>query len=120
MPDPPNYAFEPQSPRDSGCMRMVLAGLLGVVAGVLLTIVVEAAVLPGLFDRVRDFINRKPVAEAPPPTSKPAPKELEEQIQRDGDPAREMREEMEDLVRQRQEELERDLKSQQKAVEGNK
>ena len=116
MPDPPNYAFEPQSPRDSGCMRMVLAGLLGVVAGVLLTIVVEAAVLPGLFDRVRDFVSRKPVAEAPPPT----PKELEEQIQRDVDAAREMKEEIEEAVRQRQEELEKDLKSQQKAVEGNK
>lgn len=112
MPEPPSYALEPQSPRDSGCLRMVLAGLLGVVAGVLLTIVVEARVLPGLFDRVHDFFNRKPVAEAPPPL----PEELEEQVKRDVEAVREM----EELVRQRQKELEEDLKSQQKAVEGNK
>ena len=107
MPEPPSYAFEPQSPRDSGCFRMVLAGLLGVIAGVLLTITVEAAILPGLFDRVHDFFNREAAVKPPPPV----PKE---------DPVREMEEEMKEMVRQRQEELEKDLKEQQKAIDGNK
>jgi hypothetical protein len=110
MPDPPNYAFEPQSPRDSGCMRMVLAGLLGVVVGVLLTIVVEARVLPGLFDRVRDVFSRKPLAEAPPPL----PSDYEEEQERHVKAVREM----EEMVRQKQEELRKDLKKHQEEVEG--
>ena len=112
MPEPPSYAFEPQSPRDSGCFRMVLAGLLGVIAGVLLTITVEAAILPGLFDRVHDFFNREAVVKAPPPL----PKKLEEEQQRHVDAVREM----EEMVRQRQEELEKDLENQRKAMDGNK
>ena len=111
MPDPPNYAFEPQSPRDSGCMRMVLAGLLGVMVGVLLTIVVEARVLPGLFDRVHDFFNRKPVVEAPPPL----PPGYEEERERSAQAAREM----EEKVRRQQEELRKDLKEHQEEVEGD-
>jgi hypothetical protein len=111
MPDPPNYAFEPQSPRDSGCLRMVLAGLLGVIVGVLLTIVVEARIVPGLFDRVHDLFSRKPVAEAPP---LPAAKELEQEAQRHVDAVREM----EEMVRQKQEELRKDLKKHQEEVEG--
>lgn len=95
---------------------MVLAGLLGVIAGVLLTIVVEARVLPGLFDRVHDFFNREAVVKAPPPL----PKGREEEQQRHVDAAREMREEMEEMVRQRQQELEQDLENQRKAMEGNK
>ena len=111
MPDPPNYAFEPQSPRDSGCMRMVLAGLLGVVAGVLLTIVVEARIVPGLFDRVHDLFSRKPVAEAPPPL----PAELQKEQERHVQAVREM----EEMVRRKQEELRKDLKQHQEEVEGD-
>ena len=110
MPDPPNYAFEPQSPRDSGCFRMVLAGLLGVVAGVVLTIVVEAAVLPGLFDRVHDFFSRE--AAAPPAAPVPTKALNEEGAKR--------RTEMEEKVRQQQEELEKDLKRHQAELDGNK
>ena len=111
MPDPPSHAFEPQSPRDSGCMRMVLAGLLGVVAGVLLTIVVEARVLPGLFDRVHDLFSRKPVPEAPPPL----PADYEEEQERHVKAVREM----EELARQKQEELRKDLKQHQEEMEGD-
>ena len=115
MPDPPNYAFEPQSPRDSGCGRMVLAGLLGVIVGVLLTIVVEATILPGLFDRVHDFHFRE--AEAPQAAPVPAPvptKALNEEAKRRA----EMSREIEERVRQQQKELEEELKRQQEEVEG--
>ncbi len=113
MPDPPNYAFEPQSPRDSGCMRMVLAGLLGMMAGVLLTIAVEAMVLPGLFDRVHDFFSR----EAAAPTTAPVPaKALSEDAKRQA----EVRREMEERVRQQQDELEESLKRQEAEMDGNR
>jgi len=78
MPDPPNYAFEPQSPRDSGCLRMVLAGLLGMMAGVVLTIVVEATILPGLFGRVHDFFSREAAAPKTAPVPAKASKRQEE------------------------------------------
>jgi len=111
MPDPPNYAFEPQSPRDSGCLRMVLAGLLGMMAGVLLTIVIEATVLPGLFDRVHDFFSRESAA----PNAAPLP-ELNEEAKRQREAAREM----EEIARQKQQELQEDLKKHQEEVEGNR
>jgi len=116
MPDPPNYAFEPQSPRDSGCGRMVLAGLLGVVAGVLLTIIVEATILPGLFDTVHDFFGRE--AEAPPAAPPVPTKALNGETKGQGEAAREMKREIEEAVRQRQKELEEDLKRQREEVEG--
>ncbi|MEA2562721.1 MAG: hypothetical protein QOH06_4225 [Acidobacteriota bacterium] len=113
MPEPPNYAFEPQSPRDSGCLRMVLAGLLGVIAGVLLTILVEATVLPGLFDRVHDFFSRDAAA----PQAAPVPtEELNEEAKR----LSRAEEEMKEIARQKQQELEQDLKKHQEEVEGNR
>jgi len=90
---------------------MVLAGLLGVIAGVLLTIVVEATVLPGLFDRVHDFFSR----ETATPTTAPLP-ELNEEAKRQREAAREM----EEMARQKQQELEQDLKKNQEEVEGNR
>lgn len=90
---------------------MVLAGLLGIMVGVLLTIVVEARVLPGLFDRVHDLFSRKPVAEAPPPL----PPEYEEEQERSAQAVREM----EEKVRRQQEELRKDLKEHQEEEEAS-
>ena len=101
-----NRALKPQSSgKPGGCLKLALAGILGMIAGCLLTLAVEASILPGLFDRIHDFFSREAAAPAPPlPTQ-----EMKEEAERRS----RMKQEMEELARQRMEQLEKELKEHQ-------